>query len=94
MIKWDLGLEVQLDWNPNSYDKWSEDGLESKELNDKKCDQKGEKRHKMKFLQDMGTNFFYSVGIKFFEDVGTKFFQDVGRGPPNGRRRQSDDRDD
>ena len=51
---------------------------EPKELTDKKCDQKGEKRHKM----------------KFFEDMGTKFFQDVGRGPPNGRRRQSDDRDD
>ena len=86
MIKWDLWSEVQLVQNPNSYDKWSEDGLESKELNDKKCDQKGEKRHKMKFFQDMGS--------KFSLDVGTKFFQDVGRGPPNGRRRQSDDRDD
>ena len=39
----------------------------------------------MKFLQDMGTNFFYSVGIKFFEDVGTKFFQDVGKGPTSSK---------
>ena len=60
--------------------------IEPKELTDKKCAQKGEKRHKMKFFQDMGT--------KFFQDMGSKFFQDVGRGPPNGRRRQSDDRDD
>ena len=38
--------------------------------------------------------FFQDIGTKFSLDVGTKFFQDVGRGPPNGRRRQSDDRDD
>ena len=31
--------------------------FEPKGLTDKKCDQKGEKRHKMKFFQDMGTKF-------------------------------------